>query len=71
MSRKKKLSVVENVLIGMLKGGVTPYELINGINNAFEYGSFLEECGFECSDKQVKDMYRHIDALLKITKELG
>jgi len=62
--------VVENIVRGVLKAGVTPQALFVGIHNAFCHGEIFEECGIECSDKQLGELFEHIDALSKIAKKL-
>jgi len=68
---KREVEVVESVVRGFIKGGVTPKELFVGIHNAFFKGELLEECNIGCTDKQFTEMFGHFEALTKIAKKLN
>ena len=66
---KREVEVVESVVRGFIKGGVTPHEFFVGIHNAFCHGEILEQCDIECSDKQLGKLFKHFDALIEIAEE--
>jgi hypothetical protein len=67
---RMNVDIVENVVRGLLRGGISPRELFSGIHNAFAHGEILEEIGVEISDKHLEEFFEHIDKIGKIMKKL-
>lgn len=70
MSNPCKSDITSEVMKGLINGGVSPEEFFVGLHNVFYHGAILAENGYECSDKQLGDMFTHFDALISIVKKM-
>lgn len=65
---EKELRVLEEVFAGALKGTSRSQNFFVALHNSFVHGKNLELAGYKFTDKQLKDMFVHFDALNDIAK---
>jgi hypothetical protein len=63
--------IVEHTIKGMVKGGMTPYDIFLGIHHAMTHGDLIEENGFNISDADLKMFYSHLDPICQLMEEIS
>jgi hypothetical protein len=69
-TRAPQIDIVENVLKGLVVGGVSPQELLLGLRRAFRNGDILTANGYRCSHQILKELLVHFDAVNALAKDI-
>lgn len=68
--RQQDVDLVDEVVKGLLRGGISPRTLFVGIHNAFVHGEILKEADVEFTDKQLEKLFEHFDDLIAVAKKM-
>ena len=73
LESKKTIDLVEEMVKGLLRGGVYPDELLIGIHNAMVHGEILKEVGFTDfgkGDRQLSNMFNGFETSIKAARKI-
>jgi len=67
--KEQNVDTAENVILALIKGvGFQSFAV--GINNAMCHGKALEQADISFTDKQLEEIFEHIEAFVEISKTL-
>lgn len=64
------VDLCESMVRGIIKGGVSPNELLVGMHNAFVHGELFGEADLECSEESLGKLFNGLDIAIEAAKEI-
>jgi hypothetical protein len=61
---------VESTIRGWIKGGITPSDILIGLNNACVHGEIMNEAGLDVTETNLAQFYAGLDVSLAASKTM-